>query len=79
MMIYRIAADFIVILHFVFILFVVFGGLLVLRFTWLSLFHLPAAAWGVLIEFKGWICPLTPLENSLRLAAVAVGVCHGAI
>lgn len=68
-MIYKIAADFIVILHFVFILFVVFGGLLVLRFTWLSLFHLPAVAWGALIEFKGWICPLTPLENSLRLAA----------
>ena len=79
MMIYRIAADFIVILHFVFILFVVFGGLLVLRFTWLSLFHLPAAAWGVLIEFKGWICPLTPLENSLRLAAGETGYSSGFI
>jgi len=28
--------------------------------------HVPAVVWGVLIEFTGWICPLTPLENLLR-------------
>ncbi len=78
-MTYKIAADFIVVLHFAFILFVVFGGLLVLRFTWFSLFHLPAAAWGALIEFKDGICPLTPLENSLRLAAGEAGYSGGFI
>jgi hypothetical protein len=48
------------------VLFVVAGGFLVLRKRWVMLLHLPAAAWGALIEFQGWICPLTPLENSLR-------------
>lgn len=78
-MIYRIAADFTVVLHLAFILFVVFGGLLVLRFWWVSFFHLCAAAWGALIEFKDGICPLTPLENSLRLAAGETGYSGGFI
>jgi hypothetical protein len=47
----------------------VFGGLLVLRWSRLVYVHLPAAVWGVLIEFAGWICPLTPLEQSLRQSA----------
>ena len=52
-----------------FVLFVVLGGLLVLRWPRLAYLHLPAATWGVLIEFAGWVCPLTPLEQSLRLKA----------
>jgi hypothetical protein len=48
------------------VLFVIAGGLLVLRWRWLMVLHLPAAGWGALIEFQGWVCPLTPLENSLR-------------
>jgi hypothetical protein len=52
-----------------FVLFVVLGGLLVLRWPRLAYVHLPAATWGVLIEFAGWVCPLTPLEQSLRLKA----------
>jgi hypothetical protein len=52
-----------------FVLFVVLGGLLVLRWPRLAYVHLPAAGWGVLIEFAGWVCPLTPLEQSLRLKA----------
>ena len=52
-----------------FVLFVVAGGLLVLRWPRLAYVHLPAAAWGVLIELTGWVCPLTPLEQSLRLRA----------
>lgn len=47
-------------------LFVVLGGLLVLRWRWVMWLHLPAAVWGALIEFAGWICPLTPLEKWLR-------------
>ena len=49
-----------------FVLFVVLGGLLVLQWPSIAWLHLPAATWGVLIEYTGWICPLTPLENSLR-------------
>jgi len=64
-----IAADFIVTVHLLFVLFVVCGGLLALRWRWISLVHLPAAIWGVVIEFTGWMCPLTPLEIRLRVAA----------
>lgn len=60
------AADLIVLLHFTFILFVVFGGFAVLKWRWTALLHIPCAAWGVLVESFGWICPLTPLEIYLR-------------
>jgi hypothetical protein len=66
-------ADLVVALHFAFVLFVVLGGLLVLRWPRLAYLHIPAAIWGVLIEFAGWICPLTPLENSLRVRAGEAG------
>lgn len=59
-------ADAVVLVHFAFVLFVVFGGLLVLWRPWVAWLHLPAAAWGSWIEFAGWICPLTPFENWLR-------------
>lgn len=63
---YALAADGVVIIHFLFVLFVVFGALLVLRWRWLAALHLPAVIWVLLLEFNGWICPLTPLENDLR-------------
>jgi hypothetical protein len=63
---YRLLADAVVLVHLGFVLFVVCGGLLVLWSRWAALVHLPAAAWGVFIEFSGRICPLTPLENHLR-------------
>jgi hypothetical protein len=63
---YRMAADAVVLLHVVFVVFVVFGGLLALRWPWVIWAHVPAAIWGVAIEFAGWICPLTPLEIYLR-------------
>ena len=66
MVIYRLLAEMTVVIHLVFVLFVVGGGLLVLRRPKLAWLHLPAALWGALIEFAGWICPLTPLENWLR-------------
>jgi hypothetical protein len=59
-------ADVLVVLHFAFVLFVVAGGLLVLRWPKMAWVHLPAAAWGAIVEITGWICPLTPLENWLR-------------
>ena len=70
---YRILADLVVGVHALFVVFVVAGGLLVLRRPWVAAAHLPAAVWGALIEFSGWICPLTPLEKSLRAAAGQAG------
>lgn len=65
-MVYLLLADAVVVFHFLFILFVLGGGLLVLRWRRLLWLHLPAAVWGAVVEMTGWICPLTPLENRLR-------------
>ena len=65
----KILADAVLILHLAFIVFVALGGLLTLKNLRWAFVHLPAAAWGVFIEFSGRICPLTPLENWLRLRA----------
>lgn len=59
-------ADGILVLHLAFVLFVGLGGLLVIRWPRLAWLHIPAAVWGVAVEFFGWYCPLTPLENVLR-------------
>ncbi len=65
-MMYRILADATVTVHLLFIMFVVLGGLLALRWPKMMWVHLPAAVWGVLIELRSWTCPLTPLENHFR-------------
>ncbi|MDB5294728.1 MAG: rane protein, partial [Phycisphaerales bacterium] len=70
---YKLLADALVAFHFAFVAFVIGGGLLVLwrrRAMWL---HLPAVAWGIWIETSGGICPLTPIENGLRLSAGEAG------
>jgi hypothetical protein len=72
-MIYRVLADVVVVVHLAFVLFVVLGALLVLRWRWVVWLHVPAAVWGALIEFRGWVCPLTPLENRLRALGGAAG------
>lgn len=66
---YALLADLIVLVHFAFIAFAVAGGLLVVRWPRLAWLHLPAAAWAGLISLFGWVCPLTPLENRLRVLA----------
>lgn len=76
---YRALADLVLVLHLAFVLFVVLGGLLVLRWPKLAWLHLPAAAWGALIELAGWICPLTPLEQRLRVLAGDAGYQGGFI
>lgn len=78
-MIYRSLADFVLVVHLGFVLFVVLGGLLVLRWRWVALVHVPAAVWGILIEYTGGICPLTPLENSLRRLGGEAGYSGGFI
>ena len=72
-MLYRAAADAVLVLHLAFVLFALFGGLLALRaprFAWL---HLPALAWAAFVEFTGRVCPLTPLEVALRRVAGGSG------
>jgi hypothetical protein len=64
--VYQFLADAVAVGHFLFIVFVVAGGLLALRWPRVAWLHLPAAAWGFVIELTGWVCPLTPLENRLR-------------
>lgn len=75
----RLAADAIVVVHLAFVLWVILGGLLVWRWPWLARLHLPAVAWGVFIEWSGGICPLTPWENALRQSAGASGYPGGFI
>lgn len=65
-MVSQLVADFLVLLHLSFIIFVMTGGFLVLRWRWVIFLHLPAAVWGALIEFQGWFCPLTYLEKYFR-------------
>lgn len=60
---FKVAANAIAIVHLLFVAFVVAGGLLVLRWRHVMWLHLPAAVWGMLIEFAGWYCPLTKVEN----------------
>jgi hypothetical protein len=69
----RIAADAVLVVHLAFVLFVLLGGALVLRWPRLAWLHVPAALWGAIVEATGWICPLTPLENALRRAAGGAG------
>lgn len=78
-MLMHLAADGVLLVHLAFILFVLLGGLLVWRWPRLAWLHLPAVAWGALIEYFGWICPLTPLENYFRQAAGAQGYSGGFI
>jgi len=75
--IYRIAADFTLIIHLLFILFVLLGGLLSYRWRWMIFVHLPCVIWVALLEFYGWICPLTPIEQKLRLAGNQDGYSGG--
>jgi hypothetical protein len=63
----RALADIVLLTHFLFLGFVLLGGALVLWRPIVAWLHLPAVFWGAVIEFKGWICPLTPLENQLRV------------
>jgi Protein of Unknown function (DUF2784) len=72
-------AQALLLVHGAFVLFVVAGGVLVLRWPRLAWAHVPAAVWGALIEFTGFICPLTPLENAWRRAAGEQGYQGGFI
>jgi hypothetical protein len=70
---YRVLADLVLAFHAGFVAFAILGGLLALRWRWIAWLQLPAVGWGALVEFTGWVCPLTPLENALRRAGGGVG------
>ena len=78
-MFYSLLADVVVLGHFLFVLFAVLGGFLALKWPGWAWIHIPAALWAALIEFAGWICPLTPLENLLREKGGASGYNSGFI
>lgn len=70
---YRIAADSVLVAHFVFAAFAVFGGLLVATNPAWAWVHVPVVLWSALVNLKDWRCPLTPLEQRLRLLAGQAG------
>ena len=76
-MIYRLLANVVVILHLGFVAFVILGGFLLRRWPRLVYVHVPVVIWGALIEFAGWVCPLTPLENHLRRLGGQAGYSAG--
>lgn len=78
-MLWRMAADALVLVHLGFILFVLLGGLLLLRWPRLIWLHMPAVAWGIVVECLHLGCPLTPWENQLRRAAGQAGYDGGFI
>lgn len=78
-MCYRALADLVLVVHFAFVLFVVFGGALALRWPRVAWIHLPIALYGAVIEFMGFVCPLTPLEVTLRQRGGEAGYAGGFI
>ncbi|MBI4825189.1 MAG: DUF2784 domain-containing protein [Nitrospirae bacterium] len=74
---YKLLADLTAFIHLAFVVFVILGGLLLIRWNRFAWLHIPAALWGALIEFKGWYCPLTGLELFLLEKAGASGYSRG--
>jgi hypothetical protein len=68
-MFYRIAAEAVLLLHLAFIVFALLGAAIAVRWRWLTIVHVPAAAWGFFVELTGRVCPLTYAENALRIKA----------
>ena len=76
-MIPALLADLVLAAHTAFLVFVVLGGLAALRRPRVAWVHVPCALWGAWVEIAGWVCPLTPLEISLRRAAGEAGYAGG--
>ncbi|MGB6449186.1 MAG: DUF2784 domain-containing protein [Steroidobacteraceae bacterium] len=70
---WKLLADAVVLAHFAFVVFVVTGAFLAWRYPRVLFAHVPALLWGIWIEASGMICPLTPLENHLRMLAGEAG------
>jgi hypothetical protein len=72
-MLYRVAAEGVLLLHLAFIVFAVLGAAVAARWRWVVVVHLPAAAWAFFVELTGRVCPLTYAENYLRINAGQAG------
>lgn len=78
-MLYRFGADLVLLAHFLFVVFAVFGGVLVyFDFTW-AWVHFPVVVWSSLVNLMRWTCPLTPLEKILRIRSGQRGYAGGFI
>ncbi len=78
-MVFHWLADLVVVVHGLCVTFIVLGGFLTWRWRRVAWVHVPLALWGVLLEYRGWICPLTPIENYFRHRAGAAGYSGGFI
>lgn len=76
---YRLAADAVALVHLAFVVFVLLGALLALKWRWIPWVHLPTTAWGLFNELSGRACPLTGIENDLRVQAGEPGYARGFI
>jgi hypothetical protein len=74
---YCFLADMVTQFHLAFVLFAVFGAFLAIRWRRIIWLHIPAALWAALVEYRGWICPLTPLEDWLRIQGGEAGYAGG--
>lgn len=78
-MVYSFFSDMVVLLHFIYVIFAVAGGMLLIWWPKVIWIHVPSAIWAALISFAGWICPLTYLENWLRIKSGGIGYSTGFI
>src|SRR5437762_382 len=78
-MVYGLIADLVLVAHFAYVVFTVFGGLLAIRWRWLIWVHFPTVCWGIILQWADLSCLLTPLENYLRQAAGEGGYSGGFI
>lgn len=76
-MLFRLLTSLVILTHVLYVVFVMVGGFLAWRWREVAWLHVPAAAWGVAIEFGGWVCPLTPIENYFRARAGIAGYSGG--
>jgi hypothetical protein len=74
---YRIGADIVLFTHFLFAAFAVFGGVLVLHGAAWAWVHIPTVLWSSVVNLMSWTCPLTPMENALRMRAGETGYSAG--
>lgn len=78
-MLYRIGADLVLLVHFLFAAFAVFGGVLAIYNSAWSWLHIPVVLWSSIVNLMSWTCPLTPMENALRIRAGQSGYSGGFI